>query len=173
MNLYHLVGYSQLTYKNPIRPRKGENVRFWENTITHIGRDAHALDIIIPDPRTNPLPIWVPQSGRIIELVQHHLTWGATSAHEHLLNYIKVEVLKKGKSTGEVYVIAHIAAGSCPFSIGDIVAQDAFLATTGVNGRMTDVRHTHFVVGKKSKKYPGGYASVRARWDKNQKDASM
>ncbi|OGC47464.1 hypothetical protein A2886_03510 [candidate division WWE3 bacterium RIFCSPHIGHO2_01_FULL_42_13] len=159
MNPYHLLGYSGFSYTYPVRPRKGEKIRFWQNSgVSHVGRDKHAQDIIIPDPQERPLTIWVPQSGVIVGLAQNSTQWGETERFAPFMNFIRVYVGDK-----EFYFIAHIRAHSCEFSIGDKVTKGAKLALTGANGWMTDVRHVHFMVGRFGRNL--SYKSLKVRWD--------
>ena len=161
MSLAQFLGYSQHLYKFPIRPRQGEVIRFWNNKLSHVGRDRHAKDIIVPDPRENPLQIYAPQSGVVIALVQNNSLWGRSQDFARFKNYVQVQV-----SGNEFYLLAHIRVLSCPFKIGDHVTINHAIAETGVNGWMTDPRHLHFVVGLL------GQGSLRIRWDKNQEYAS-
>jgi len=164
MSLAQFFGYSQQLYKYPIRPRQGEKIRFWENDLSHVDRDLHAKDIITPDPRRKVLPVWAPQSGVVIELVQSHTQWGGARVFARLKNFVRVRV-----SDREFYLIAHIGVNSCPFSVGSWVEVGQQLAVTGANGWMTDPRHLHFVVGLFTY---NNYRSLRIRWDRNQEYAS-
>lgn len=160
---FHAFGYSAFTYKWPIRPRQCKSPRYWENTESHVGKDANALDIFTPDPIINPLPVWVPRDGTIIALKQDSETWGDTKDFEDYLNYVIVQV-----SPTEFYMCAHIAANSCPYKVGDKVKVGQQLATTGVNGWMMNVEHHHFMVAKV---VGNSYESVRIRWDEEQEYA--
>ncbi len=162
MNPYHLLGYSSFSYKYPIRPRKGEDVRFWQNDgVSHVGKDKHAKDIIVPDPREKPLTIWAPQSGIVVGLAQNSVQWGGTERFASFMNFVRVFV-----GNGEFYFIAHIRSHSCEFSVGDKVIKDTKLALTGVNGWMIDVRHVHFMVGKFEPDL--NLQSLKVRWDRKQ-----
>ncbi len=164
MNPYHLLGYSSFSYKYPIRPRKGEEIRFWENNLSHVGIDKHAKDIIVPDPREKPLTIWAPRSGIVASVVQHNTKWGRTKDFENYMNYIEVKV-----GNNEFYMIVHIKASSCVLSKGDKVTEGMELATTGLSGWMEDVRHLHFMVSRYTKVgTPTWYQSLKIRWDKDQ-----
>ena len=160
MWVFHWFGYSQVSYKYPVRPRSGEKLRFWDNTLSHVGRDLYALDIIIPDPRKTALPVWAPQSGVVISLQQHNTLWGQDASFAPYMNYVKVAV-----SSTEFYMIAHIGKNSCPFALGERVKIGQQLASSGVNGWMTDVRHLHFIVGRI---YGGDYKSLKIRWSRFQ-----
>ena len=141
--IFHSLSLSSYEYLSPITPRSGEKVRFWQDSPAHVGPYRHALDIIIPDPRINSLPVLAPQDGRIIALVQDNTEYGDSQDYLFKLNYVTVQV---GKS--EFYELCHIDKESCKYEIGDTVKKGNIIAKTGVNGWMTDVRHLHFMVGK-------------------------
>jgi len=167
MNIFreflHAFGYSAFTYKYPVRPRQGEDIRFWKNNVSHFGKNAHAKDIVTTDPRDNPLPVWVPHDGIIIALKQDSTRWGETNDFAKFMNYVIVSV-----SETELYMCVHIGKDSCKYEVGDKVKVGEQLATTGVNGWMTDVEHLHFVVAKMK---GSDYESLKIRWDKDQEFA--
>ena len=158
--LFHLLGRSGQRYSCPVKPRPGESPRFWRDSPAHVGLHAHAVDIIVPDPRKRILPVYAPASGVIARLVQCYRVWGVTEAFSQYRNYIQVstEVL------GEFYEICHIGAYSCRLRVGDRVEKDQKVATTGVNGWMTDPRHIHLMVGVWTNKPAGMFRSLRIRW---------
>lgn len=157
MNLFHLLGYTELKYLCPIKPLPGEVPRFWRNSPAHVGKLAHAKDIIIPDPSKKPLPVYAPASGVITQIVQKHDVWGNSPIFEPYLNLITVRTHQ-----GEVYEIAHIQKDSCPFYVGSQIKKGQIIARTGANGYMTDVRHIHFVVLSADCS-----VGLKIRWDKN------
>lgn len=160
MNIWHALGFSAQTYLSPILPRPGENPRFWRDSPAHIGVFSHARDIIIPDPRVKPLPVYAPASGVITELVQSYTSWGNTPNYGPFLNYVTVQT----KTPGEFYQLCHIAAHSCSLRVGNTIEAGTILAQTGVNGYMTDPRHIHFLVGVRTEKTREGFTSVHIRW---------
>ena len=160
MNVFHALGFSGQQYFCPIRPRPGEKPRFWHDSPAHVEVFAHARDIIVPDPRSNTLPVFAPASGVITQLVQHHTRWGQDHSFLPYLNYLTVQTLV----LGEFYQICHIGTNSCLFKIGDTIKASVQIATTGVNGYMTDVRHIHMLVGIYTRKNSQGFVSVRIRW---------
>ncbi len=137
----HLRHKSAYQFESPIKPRPGESVRFWKDSPSHVGKYEYAVDIIIPDPRVKPLPVYAPQSGKITALVQQYNEFGGPE-YINQLNYITVQVW------GEFYELCHIGKASCRFEVGDWVKKGQQIATTGVNGWMTDPRHLHFMVGR-------------------------
>lgn len=138
----HNLGFTSIKYDYPIKPRIGERPRFWENNVSHVGLQEHALDFIIPHPiEKGPLPIYMPADGVIIELVQHNERWGGREFEKYLNQLVAVT------QNGEYFRIAHIAANSCKHTVGSRVERGIKIAETGVNGWMTDPRHTHFEVG--------------------------
>lgn len=138
----HRLGFTSIKYDYPIKPRNGEEPRFWQNDVSHVGLQRHALDFIIPHPlEKGPLPIYMPADGTIVEVIQHNDRWGCKE-FENYLNQI-VAVTKNE----EYFRIAHIAKDSCDYSVGSFVKRGAKIAETGINGWMTDPRHSHFEVG--------------------------
>lgn len=160
--LFHLLGWSGQKYPCPIKPRRGESPKFWRGSPVHFGPFRHAVDIIVPDPRKRVLPVYAPASGVITCLVQCYTVWGVTEAFSPYRNYVQVstEVL------GEFYEICHIGAYSCRLRVGDRVEAGEKMATTGVNGWMTDPRHIHFMVGVWRDGPGGTFRSLRIRWRK-------
>jgi hypothetical protein len=158
--IYRLWGYSTVfKYTCPIKPREGEKPRFWKDSPTHSGPYINAVDIIIPDPRIKVLPVIVPMTGIVTKVVQHHTRWGDDPRFLPFLNFIRIR-------TGITwYEICHIGANSCPpwVMVGKIVRRGQVLATTGVNGYMTDPRHIHFMVavGNIQKRE---FQSLKIRW---------
>lgn len=161
MFLHHWFDFSSQRYLCPIKPRESERPRFWRDSPVHIGIDRHAKDIVIPDPRTNSLPVYAPADGVVTRLVQTNERWGTISEFLPFLNYIAVCTL-----WGEFWFLGHIARDSCPLRIGGTVARGQIVAYTGVNGFMTDPRHLHMMVGRAARN-PQGYRSLRIRWLKN------
>lgn len=137
----HRLGYTSIKYDYPIKPRVGEKPRFWKNDKSHIGLQSNALDFIIPHPiDRGPLPIYMPADGTIVEVIQYNDKWG-DKRFENYLNQL-VAVTKNG----EYFRVAHIAKDSCDYE-GEFVKRGVKIAETGVNGWMTDPRHSHFEVG--------------------------
>jgi len=150
----HKLGYTAVIYDYPVKPRSEEKPRFWENTVSHVGIWKNAVDFIVPDPRITPLPIFAPADGVITQIVQSHQVHGTGEEFAHFANYLVVVGY-----FGEIYKIIHIAKDSCVYSVGSKVKRGERLATTGVNGWMTDVRHSHFEVGVGVK-----YQTLKIRW---------
>ncbi len=162
MNIWHILGLSDLLYTCPIRPRTGESPRFWKGSPAHSGVFAYAKDIIIPDPRINPLPVYAPANGLVTEVVQHYTEWGQVPYYLPFLNKITVQTAVGG----EFYQLCHIGTNSCSHKIGDAVTLGQQIATTGVNGYMTDPRHIHMIVGTYTTRNKLGFKSLRIRWHK-------
>lgn len=162
MNIWHALGLSGQKYICPIYPRPGKKPRFWRDSPAHVGVFSNAKDIIIPDPRSNPLVVHAPASGVIVELVQNHTQWGSTPYFLPFLNYVTVRTFV----SGEFYQLCHIAVNSCIYKVGTAIEIGAVLAQTGVNGYMTDPRHIHFMVGVYTRKKKEGFVSVKVRWQK-------
>lgn len=160
MNIWHNIGLSGQSYICPIKPRTGENPRFWKDSPAHKGVFAHAKDIIIPDPRILSLPVYAPADGVITELVQHYTQWGQTSYYLPFLNRLTVQTIVDG----EFYQLCHIGANSCLCKIGDNVKAGQQIAETGVNGYMIDPRHIHILVGMYTSRNKFGFESLRIRW---------
>jgi len=159
MNIFHIFGFSSNKYICPIKPRSGEKPRFWKDSPAHVSVFKHAKDIIIPDPRNNPLPVYAPAGGTILALVQHNTLWGQDASFLPFLNYVTVQ----SDIPEEFYQLCHIAKDSCRFKIGDRIEKGAVIAQTGINGYMTDPRHIHFIVGKFTNINPEGFVSLRIR----------
>jgi len=153
-------------YQTPISPRDGEHIRFWRDSPAHTGRYLHAVDIIIPDPEIQPLPVFAPQSGIVIDLIQNHRIWGPNPEYLHFLNYITVEVIPEF----EFYQLCHIGFNSCVkkdgslIQIGDTISQGQIIAATGANGFMTDKRHLHFMTGRWTNKLREDFHSIPINW---------
>lgn len=160
--LYHFLGRTGQKYLCPIKPRREESPRFWRDSPAHVGSSQHAVDIIVPDPRVHALPVYAPANGTIVHLVQHYTVWGTTPDFRPFLNYVQIST----EIPGEFYEICHIAANSCSFEVGDWVERGQPIATTGVCGWMTDVRHLHFMVGRWVDKPTDAFRSLRIRWRK-------
>lgn len=138
----HRLGFTSIKYDYPIKPRIGEKPRFWQNDLSHVDLQKHALDFIIPHPlEKGPLPIYMPADGRIIEVIQHNEKWGGREFEGYLNQLVALTV------NGEYFRIAHIGKESCEHNVGTFVKRGIKIAETGVNGWMTDPRHTHFEVG--------------------------
>ncbi|OGC69543.1 hypothetical protein A2415_05340 [candidate division WWE3 bacterium RIFOXYC1_FULL_39_7] len=157
--LWHALGYSACEYETPIRPRDGEMVRFWSDSPSHVGTYRHARDLITPDPLVRPLPIYAPQTGRVICLVQDHDKFGDGAGFLPYTNYITVQA-----GQHEFYEICHIAKGSVQVGVGEVVHKGEQIAMTGVNGWMTDRRHCHILVGRWRGKIGGEFESLRIRF---------
>ena len=142
-SVFHKLSTSAYVYESPIKPRPGEKVRFWKDSPSHVGVFRNALDIITPDPRVKPLPVFAPQSGRIISLTQNFDEFGDGKEWMDKLNFVTVQV-----GMAEFYELCHIAKGSCLHRVGDEIRKGERIAQTGANGWMTDVRHLHFMVGR-------------------------
>lgn len=139
----HRLGFTSIKYDYPVRPRQGEVARFWENNVSHIGLQRNAVDFIIPHPiDSKPLPIYMPADGVLIEVIQSNDVYGNNSSFARFTNQIVAVT-----SNGEYFRVAHIKKDSCRFSVGDNIKQGTQIAETGVNGWMTDPRHSHFEVG--------------------------
>lgn len=138
----HRLGFTSIKYDYPIKPRDGEEPRFWQNDLSHVGLQKHALDFIIPHPlEKRPLPIYMPADGRIVKVAQHNEKWGGREFEAYLNELVALTV------NGEYFRIAHIGKDSCIYNEGAYVEKGVKIAETGVNGWMTDPRHTHFEVG--------------------------
>ncbi len=157
MKPWHLLGLSEIKYLCPIKPKIGEKPRFWRDSPSHVGKYKWAVDIIIPDPRVNPLPLYAPVDGTIVDLVQVYTVWGNCRDFENYVNYITV--LAQGN---EYFQICHISCNSCNKSVGRKVYTGEVIAYTGVNGWMTDIRHAHFMVFRLDGK--GSFQSLKIRW---------
>lgn len=142
-SVFHKLSTSAYVYESPIKPRPGEKVRFWKDSPSHVGPFCNALDIITPDPRTKPLPVFAPQSGQIIDLIQTFNEFGDGQEWVDKLNYVTVQVGRV-----EFYQLCHIAKDSSIHKVGDEIQKGELIAQTGANGWMTDVRHLHFMVGR-------------------------
>jgi len=107
-----------------------------------VGLQKNALDFIIPHPiEKGPLPIYMPADGVIVEIIQHYEKWGGRE-YEMCLNQLLAIT-----TNGEYFRIAHIGKDSCEHDVGSFIKRGTKIAETGVNGWMTDPRHTHFEVG--------------------------
>lgn len=141
----HILWFTSIKYDYPIKPRAGENPRFWINGEpdgSHVGLQKHALDFIVPHPiEKGPLPIYMPADGRIVEVIQHNEKWGGQEFETYLNQLVALTV------NGEYFRIAHIGKDSCKYNVGTFVKRGEKIAETGVNGWMTDPRHSHFEVG--------------------------
>jgi|GEM_PF-1421618 len=160
--LFHLLGWSGRKYFCPVKPRRGESTRFWKDSPAHVGPFQYAVDIIVPDPRVQTLPVYAPANGTIVCLVQHHTVWGTTLDFLPFCNYVRVFT----EIPREFYEICHIGACSCRLRVGDRVEEGQKMATTGVSGWMTDPRHIHFMVGVWTNETAGAFRSLRIRWQK-------
>jgi len=134
--------------ESPIKPRPGGQVRYWYDSPAHVGPYKYALDIIVPDPRINPLPVYAPAGGRVAAIVQNNYIVGETEDYKKYLNYINVSM-----GNGLFYELCHIGMNSAfhnerLMEVGDQIRKGEKIATTGANGWMTDVRHLHFMVGR-------------------------
>lgn len=159
MNIWHSLRLTSQRYVCPIYPRPGEKPRFWHGSPEHKGPFRFAQDIITTDPRINPLMVYAPAAGQIVELVQSHTVYGDNPGYRDFLNYITVVT-----DVDEFYQICHIAANSCPFEVGATINEGYVIGETGANGHMTDVRHLHFMVGMYLPKSKRGFTSLRIRW---------
>ena len=143
MNMFHRLGYSRKLYKIPVMGR----LEFYKNSPSHKGSFAHAMDIMVGDPRIEETVIFVPYSGKILELEQSNTVWGTNSSFAGYLNYITI-----GVGNNEFYELGHIQKGSCFHKKGDCVERGEYLANIGINGWMTETNgvpdfHLHFMVG--------------------------
>ena len=139
----HRLGLTSIKYDYPIKPRHGEKVRFWENNVSHVELQKNAVDFIIPHPiDSRPLPVFMPTDGVLVEVTQNNDVYGNDSSFARFTNQIVAAT-----SNGEYFRIAHIRKNSCEFSVGSNIKQGIQIAETGVNGWMTDPRHSHFEVG--------------------------
>lgn len=138
----HRLGLTSIKYDYPIKSRSGDKPRFWQNDVSHIGLQSSALDFIIPHPlEKGSLPIYMPADGTIVEIVQNNDKWGGRDFERYLNQLVAIT------ENGEYFRIAHIRKNSCEFSVGSNIKQGIQIAETGVNGWMTDPRHSHFEVG--------------------------
>lgn len=118
------------------------------------------MDIIVPDPRINPLPVYAPAGGIVVDIVQHHTRFGNDYSFAPYLNYLTIKI----ENSDEFYQLCHIGTNSSHLIEGDKVIEGAKIATTGVNGWMTDVRHLHFLVAKIDPKSIDGFRSLKVRF---------
>lgn len=139
------MGLSSIRYSYPVLSDSDVPLKLWSNVPTHTGKYEHALDFVIPNPLINPVPIYAPASGIVIAIQDGYDTVGITKDFEEYGNYVTIELLHRQK---EFFEIIHIAKGSCRFGVGDLVNERDVLAQTGVNGRMYNFEHCHFMVGR-------------------------
>ncbi|HLD51118.1 hypothetical protein A3K34_01650 [candidate division WWE3 bacterium RIFOXYC1_FULL_40_10] len=171
MNLFHMFGYSCKRYITPIlvdgkRPQTYIELGY-PRSPAHAGSFFYAEDLWVPDPRTASLQIYAPASGVAVYLVQHNTVWGSTKEYQKYLNIITVQVTGKFREPGgEFYELAHLAANSCPFQVGQKVKAGDLLGKTGLNGWITLTdgvvdSHLHFMVGVWGEN--GSFKSLRIR----------
>lgn len=166
MNFFHFLGFSKHIYEFPVlvggeRPKTFSQLGF--SSPAHTGPFKHAQDISVPDPRERPLDIRAPKSGVIVALSQLGTRWGEGPEYNDQLNFVTVRV-----DDSEFYEVCHIAAHSCPFTVGERVQEGTILAKTGLNGWTTVTSnnpdsHVHILVARVVKPYPG-FQSIRIRF---------
>lgn len=146
----------------PIKPRKGEVVRFWRDSPSHVGAYTYAVDIITPDPRVNALVVYSPVSGTVTQIIQDHEEFGNGPQFNDKLNFLTI-LLEDGVTFVQ---LCHIGKDSAvndtgePLKVGDEVKENTPIAKTGANGWMTDPRHIHIMAGRLDNTKPHGFYSI-------------
>ena len=155
---WHELGYSSLKYFVPIKPREGEQPRYWQNNVTHVGPDNYAVDIVTPDPRKYSLPIISSSDGVIAAVITDSTIGGNNPIYANHANYITVQT-----GIREFFKVIHLATNSTNLVPGDKVVAGQVIGCTGVSGYMMDRRHLHFMVGRWLDTRRVEYESLRIR----------
>ncbi|HET9947065.1 MAG TPA: M23 family metallopeptidase [Patescibacteria group bacterium] len=103
---------------------------------SHSGPYRGAVDFLVP----TETPVLMPQTGRVIEVVDSHTRYGPTEEFATDLNYVTLM-----HANGEFSQVAHLKQGSAIVQVGDIVEQGQRIATSGNSGWQTEP-HIHFYV---------------------------
>ncbi len=142
---WHFRGYSAVEYKHllKLRPQDGVPRCYVNEGESHYGPDSFAMDIIIPDPNINSLPIYSPASG-IVGKVVNKFDQVTTRKHESwMVNTIRVHT-----TSNEYFEIKHFRSGGCKLVEGQEVHVGQKIAETGPSGFYSDLslHHVHFAV---------------------------
>lgn len=142
---WHQRGYSAVDYVHllNLRPQDGVPRCFINEGKTHIGPDRFAMDIIIPDPERNRLPIYAPAGGVVKRVVDKYDMATTDIRNSWMVNTIRIFV-----TPHEYYEIKHFKTGSCKIIEEQHVDKGQLIAETGTSGFYIDTKshHVHFAV---------------------------
>ena len=131
-----------------------------ESPESHIGPFSNAIDYLVPDGS----PVYAAHSGRIIEVVEHHTTFGDGPEFRDTLNYVTIQHDIGGRQEFSQY--CHLAPNSLSdrkLCVGSLVEQGQEIATVWKTG-WTDRDHLHFIVFRKDDTNKFGFRSLEVRF---------
>lgn len=153
---------SRYVYRLPVTLANYER---FPNSPEHKGDFLYAEDIAVPNPETQKLTVFAPQSGVIWAGVLSNTVWGNNPQYKKYLNWINVYV-----GNGEFFEIAHVAPiPQKDLFVGKRISMGQPILETALNGYITATNgvpdsHVHILVGKWLNKERTKFTSLKIRW---------
>lgn len=128
--------------------------------VSHTGPFSEAVDFVVYD----GAEVKAARSGTVIDIVEHHTTYGPTKAHADRLNYLTID---HGDSQFSQY--AHVAPRSVSgngITLGKHVMRGQVIARTGKTGWVEYEEvgdHLHFMVFTETGASPG-FVTIPIQW---------
>lgn len=136
-------------------------------SISHTGRDQHAVDFLVPEGTT----VLVPRAGRVQEVKDDSDVGGPDRQFENDANYVVIKLNLTPEDPGfreEPYsryvysILIHLQQGSVTVKPGDWVEEGQEIGRQGSTG-WTYAPHIHFAVYKCGVTIPVGFMPRKRR----------
>lgn len=121
-------------YQRPFPKNVPINVE--PNSISHVGRDQHAVDFLVAEGTI----VCAPRTGKIIGLKQDSEVGGADKKFENDANYVIID-----HGDQETSILIHLQKDSVSVKMGDTVRAGQIIARQASTGWTYDP-HIHFAV---------------------------